>query len=272
MRQCKHFSVMTFILVFFLASVVGGASEVSIGKRMTIESKVLKTEREFLVSLPMGYESSKESYPVLYAMDGDITFSYTASLVRYLAAFSPAVPGMIVVGVPHPDRFADLSYGKDKMLDHAVGGEDFAKFLETELFPYIGSTYRAKGYKVLYGHSLGAVFAPHTLARKPGLFNAYFSVSPDFTRDLTLLPLLQEKLSKKTLSDCFLFVAMEKFRSGEVKRGHEAFMALLRKLPKYRWTELFLEEENHVSMAPISLLHGLKTLFSGYEQTKKLPE
>jgi len=48
------------------------------------------------IRLPKSYSSSNQSYPVLYALDGDIAFNMAVSTIRYLQ-FGKDIPEMIIV-------------------------------------------------------------------------------------------------------------------------------------------------------------------------------
>jgi len=247
------------------------ATPVTIGHTIQIKSDVLKENRDVFVSLPLDYQKSKKPCPVIYLLDGNWTFLYSAGLIQYLSETNK-IPRMIVVGVTHHNRFKDLSYHKDIQVETICGAEDFLEFMETELMPYIAKHYRTTGWRALLGHSLGAMFTLHTMIRKPELFNAYFAISPNFTRDVSLLPLWQKKLGKIKLDGRFLFVSSEKFASAEIKKTYETFKTLLEKQTGgLRWSEEYLPDENHPSVGPISLLLGLKALFSDYESTGRMP-
>ena len=48
----------------------------------------------------------------------------------------------------------------------------------TELIPKIEGQYRTQPFRIFAGHSLGGLFAVHTMLTRPDLFNAYIAVSP----------------------------------------------------------------------------------------------
>ena len=71
-----------------------------IGSIVKFRSKILSEERRLFVSLPDGYASSRERYPVLYCLTqadgGDI--HYASGVARKMAN-ARIVPRMIVVGL-----------------------------------------------------------------------------------------------------------------------------------------------------------------------------
>src|SRR3954447_1953382 len=154
-------------------------------KRFSIKSTVLGEDRIILVRTPAGYETNKVSYPVLYMTDGDAHMRHTASTIEFLTQ-NGRIPDLIVVGVTNTDRTRDLTPAKPGDKDAAGnlrwptsgGADNFLKFFETELIPEIEKEYRVQPYRILAGHSLGGLFAIHSMITKPGLFNSYIAVSP----------------------------------------------------------------------------------------------
>lgn len=53
----------------------------------------------------------------------------------------------------------------EAMAKETGGGENFARFIQEEIFPYIASRYPVSGYRALIGHSFGGLFALHVLAK-----------------------------------------------------------------------------------------------------------
>jgi len=76
---------------------------VTIGQTVQIHSEILKPSRSLTVSKPNSYDSGTDRYPVLYLLDGESNFEYTAAIVRFLAD-SERIPEMIVVAINSGDR------------------------------------------------------------------------------------------------------------------------------------------------------------------------
>jgi predicted alpha/beta superfamily hydrolase len=146
-------------------------------KRLTIKSAVLGEDRIVLVRTPVGYETNKLSYPVLYMTDGDDHMGHTASTIEFLTE-NGRMPDLIVVGVTNTDRTRDLTPVKSSNKNAAGelqfptsgGADNFLKFFETELIPEIEKQYRVQPYRIFAGHSLGGLFAIHAMITKPGTF------------------------------------------------------------------------------------------------------
>lgn len=146
------------------------------------EVSVFGEQRSFIVGLPASYEFSDTRYPVLYLLDGSQHFHYTTGITTFLSA-NQFIPQMIVIAVNNTDRRRDLTppsqvpAEQQSMPTHG-GADNFRRFLADELIPWVDQKYRTHPYKVLSGHSLGGLFAVHTLATQPDLFNAYIAISP----------------------------------------------------------------------------------------------
>jgi enterochelin esterase-like enzyme len=97
MKNC----ILLFVLFALLKSGIGYSQDVNvkIGFKDNVQSKVLNENRQLIVSLPKGYETSDQTYPVLYCLDGTETGLLEAILItRKLRA------EMIIVAIPNTDR------------------------------------------------------------------------------------------------------------------------------------------------------------------------
>src|SRR2546423_8560346 len=118
-------------------------------------------------------------------MDGYAYNDHPASTIEFLTR-NGRIPDLIVVGVTNTDRTRDLTPVKSSQKNPAGelqfptsgGADNFLKFFETELIPQIEKQYRVQPYRILAGHSLGGLFAIHSMISRPGLFNSYVAVSP----------------------------------------------------------------------------------------------
>ena len=61
-------------------------SPVVIGETVQLRSDTLKESRTLLIAKPAGYDDGTDRYPVLYLLDGETHFRYTAAIVDFLAA------------------------------------------------------------------------------------------------------------------------------------------------------------------------------------------
>ena len=171
------FPIAVSAAIFWLASAAslgaqGKGEPVVIGQYDKLYSKILNEERPLLVGLPDGYADSGETYPVLYVLDGGVdSFGEALSFVR--SRGQALVPDMIVVAVTNTNRNRDLIPGPGREQAHR-----FLKFMTDELFPYVGSHYRANSQRILYGGSNAGLFVVYALLENRQAFSAYLASSP----------------------------------------------------------------------------------------------
>jgi predicted alpha/beta superfamily hydrolase len=167
------------------------------GKKFILESEILNEKRTYWVKVPASYNNNKydkQSYPVMYVLDGKSAFSPILGVVSFMSekeSVNFQIPEMIVVGVDTENRLKDLTpnpttkmpdgqeaktESQKLMMAGGGGGETFFKFLTEELFPKIESDYRTIPYRLYVGHSLGGLTTAYTLLKHPGIFNGYLSI------------------------------------------------------------------------------------------------
>lgn len=183
-----------FVLVL-AAGVTRADNPVTIGEGMVVPprmvtSRILGEERAIYVSLPVSYGRSQRSYPVLYLTDAAEKFMHTQATTAFLSKFGQ-MPEVIVVGVGNTDRPRDLTPSNNPARPTSGGADRFLEFFEKELIPFVETRYRTAPFRVFAGHSLGGLFALHSMRAKPGLFHAVIAVSPwlmwDGRKELALL-------------------------------------------------------------------------------------
>ncbi len=173
---------------------------IELGYTESLYSTVLKEERKLEIGLPYGFKSGKGSYPLVLVLDGGDLFRYVKS---YLDVLTPNFfPEMVVVGVPNTNRGRDLDVRNGKM----TGAKNFQKFIAKELLPYLKQKYQTTDFNILMGHSLGGLFALHTLLEGSLPFQAAIATSPSLnqkegklTIELDLKNINPEKLKGKYL-------------------------------------------------------------------------
>src|SRR5678815_3522890 len=100
-----------FAVLLIISSVAIAQPRTGTVKSLRIKSAVLGEERLVLVRTPVGYESNKVSFPVLYMTDGDAHIGHTASTIEFLTQ-NGRISDLIVVGVTNTDRTRDLTPAK----------------------------------------------------------------------------------------------------------------------------------------------------------------
>ncbi len=242
--------------------------------RLTIKSEVLGEERVILVRTPAGYERNQLSYPVLYMTDGDGHIQHTSGTVAFLAR-NNRMPEMIVVGITNTDRTRDLTPTKVEQLPGnpnvrfptSGGGDKFLKFIETELIPHIEKQYRTQSFRALAGHSLGGLFAVHSMLARPELFNAYIAVSPSLQWDnFVLIDRAKEFFKHRKEYNRTLFVTLGN-EPGDIGDAFGLFKDVLAKQQTagFAWDAVRMDDEDHGSVVLRSHYAGLRKAFDGWQ-------
>jgi predicted alpha/beta superfamily hydrolase len=156
------------------------------------------------ISLPPGYATSKERYPVIYLLDSGYSFAIAHNVVEHLAE-RQHLPWAIVVGIGYggppqyrfhrtrdytPTHTLKVTPGTEHQAPfqkHSGGGPKFRDFLRGELIPLIDRTYRTTSERVLAGHSYGGLFGTWMLLTAPEVFTGYIVVSPSLWYDERML-------------------------------------------------------------------------------------
>ncbi|MFA5971961.1 MAG: alpha/beta hydrolase-fold protein [Lentimicrobiaceae bacterium] len=283
--------VVKLILILLLLSEMTysqNADDVVIAKRISINSTVLGEERTISVSTPSGYTESKDSYPVMYVLDGS---TGVIGVVNYLSAYS-VCPEMIIVVIEEVNPSRDMFPSKPKYRrglspaeswynkkeddeikvyrpDEKVGESDkFLSFIETELFPFVEKTYRTLPYRICSGHSKGGLSVTHAFLSRTNMFNAYIALCPSlYWDDGLLMKMAEEKLAGINLKyKQFYFSVGGNEVPSTVGDAHTFAATLkLKSSAELRWKFDYLENEDHGSGATIGIINGLKFIFDGWK-------
>lgn len=264
-----------FVAVFAAAASPAAAqsgTDIVIGKKIILHSEALKEDREILISKPGSYDKGQDRYPVLYVLDGEANFQYATGIVRFRAMYGLS-PNMIVIGIVNTDRNRDLTPTRAKVswdgkvedwLKTTGGGDVMLKFIEAELIPYVEAHFRTRPFRLLTGHSFGALFVMHAFLARPDLFNAFIAVSPSFWYDdKLLLKRAEARLSSLPVSDRFLYFSVGG-KEEEVQVGdNQRFARLLRETPPagLKWKYEYLSVDTHGSQGLRGLYNGLEFVF-----------
>jgi len=231
---------------------------------ISIPSEILGTDRAVYVRLPVGYEMRSDFYPVLYFTDGEAIDRIAVPIVDSLAR-AETIPEVILVGIPHSDRGSDLTPTALQSRPGSGGGEDFFRFIAEELIPYMDANYRTQPTRLLYGHSLGGLFAAYAMVRDPGLFAGYIASSPVIAwDDWYVRELADARFS--AWDDRNLFLALSAGSEEEPRfldAGKEFAAWLEQNAPdSLRWSFRVYEGEDHMSVWPHSFRDGLVEFFT----------
>ncbi len=232
-------------------------------RREAIVSKVVGDELKFLVSLPDGYETSADKYPVLYSLSGSVRSLVEADI----AIRQPGVPPMIVVSVTTPTARRESGLGAWVPGPDSDVAEKYLRFFSEELFPYIEQHFRVQNHRTLYGGSAAGLFVLYASLERPDAFAAYIASSPtvqychDYMAGKATSPSRPLPLGHTQLYIVYGDKDWPAFREGFAK--YRPILEALRSTT-FSVTIEDLPEEWHVPDR--SLARGLKHVFEGYKQ------
>ena len=227
----KHFLFfISFVGLTFICKAQPG-NQLVLGKKDSIQSKILDTKRFFYVHMPTVDSSTGAAikrYPVAYLFDADAQFASTVSMIQFLSThYNSVCPEMIVVGIFQENRRKELTpthaevippYWDSVSTKSSGGGEQFISFIEKELMPYIDGHYPTQPYKMLIGHSLGGLTVMQTFVHHTKLFNSYICIDPSMWWDnQTLLKEAKEAIEKRRFAGTSLYLGFANTVDDDIK-------------------------------------------------------
>ncbi len=210
----------SLILIFMLMGTLQYAwsqtnFKVQIGQIDSLYSEVLQETREIYIEFPESFNPDSDTrYPVAYMLDGDVMLNALQTVHSYYNG--GFMPEMILIGISNAkNRTRDLTTSKlierrGQAYNQENGEADqFTKFIETELIPYIEKKYPVTTYRTLIGHSYAGLFTINMLLKHTEVFANYLAIDPSMDWDeQKLLKESKEILSKKSFNGKSLFVSL----------------------------------------------------------------
>jgi len=258
---------LSMVLLALLTSVCFSQSnpnDIVLGKTIIIQSKYLNEDRQIFIYTPPGYENSQQKYPVFYLLDGGGHFLHASGVVQFLSA-QGRIPQMIVVAIPNTVRNRDFTPTIDKYTPGSGGAENFISFMNDELFPYVNDNYRTQPFKILFGHSLTAMFTFHLFATQHDLFNAYIAASPYLMYDNNLIVQSMESFMKsKPITNNFFYFTVG--NEPDYFPGINKVISYLNEFasPELIWKYVKMESEDHGSIPHKTIYDGLEFIYSNW--------
>lgn len=261
-------SLLSIFIFGFNSHGQAGDDEISIGKKITIDSKILNEERTMLVYLPDGYEKSETNYPVMYVLDGKWHFHHATGIVQFLSSRG-VMPPTIVVAIANVDRNRDFTPTTIEKKANTGGADKFMSFITDELMPQVNKDYRTNPFEILVGHSLGGTFATYALLNNPEVFDAYIAISPYLMfDDNMLLAKAETDLRSSYNPDQYFYMTL-----GDEPKYTETVetFAKMVKTTSPEGLELnyvHMTKENHNSIPHLSIYNGLEAIYTDWKLPK----
>ena len=214
-------------------------------------SNILKNDRDVLVYLPPGYDTSKrERYSVFYMHDGQNLFDGATSFIpgqewrvdetaeRLIAAGK--IEPLIIVGIYNAkDRIDEYTPARDEKYKMGGKADLYGRMIVEELKPFIDSQYRTKRdarHSGLGGSSLGGLASLYLALRYPKVFGCAAVVSPSVWFANKQIVQYVEALPKKPKVSIWIDIGTKEGRTPEEAPQFVENTRLLRDtLIKKRW-------------------------------------
>jgi predicted alpha/beta superfamily hydrolase len=246
------------------------SEDITIGKRLSIQSKILNEPREIVISIPRSYEqNTDQKYPVLYVLDGGSHFYMATGIVDWLSAGANQIPELIVVGILNTNiptgRARDFTA---TTLPNGIGGgaQHFRRFISEELMPYVDDNFRTQPFSIISGHSMAGLFTLDSLISDHQIFKGYISTSPYLianpNENGTLARASKALKSAKDLPVTF-YTSIGSYEN-TLTASHTALTKALKTsgAKNLAWRSDILGNQEHMSTPGISLYKGLQFIFS----------
>lgn len=182
-----------------------------------LHSQVLDQGMQLYIKLPLSYERSDKTYPVLYCLDANRSFPLYSTMSLIAETPGSNAQEILIVGIGYQvsdDRLrglaqwaawrtCDLTPERSKKMDaywqerlsplmggeeirvHSGGAHHFLRAIKEEIIPFIETNYRAASWgRGLAGYSYGGLFTLYTLFNATELFERYFVGSPTILEKL----------------------------------------------------------------------------------------
>jgi predicted alpha/beta superfamily hydrolase len=281
-------TLILFALIFS-AFQVTAQNNFSLGFADSVKSEILKEQRQLLIYTPYqgkkARAATKNTYPVIYVLDGENNFRSVAITVERLADMG-LCPPMIVVGIPNTNRSRDLTpttvANNTDGVKNSGGGERFLSFIDKELIPHIDSNYLTAPYKILMGHSLGGLMVMYTMVHHKNLFKGYVAIEPAIWWDNhKVLNEAKAAIEKYTYGKKTLFLAIANHMERgvdttdvqadtsdqtELTRDNLELIHHVHQHPEneLRFKEVYYGNDNHGTVPFIAAYDALRFIFDYY--------
>lgn len=256
---CETLTSKTLRLVVFLTFLVCGTGLAQrphtltgdIRAHKSFHSEILQNDRDILVYLPPGYDTSKtRRYPVFYMHDGQNIFDGATSFIpgqewrvdeaaETLIAARQLEP-LIIVGIYNTkDRINEYTPAEDAKYKMGGKADLYGRMLVEELKPFIDAHYRTKTdakHTGLGGSSLGGLASLYLALKYPKVFGLAAAVSPSVWFANKQIVTFVERLSKKPAVRIWMDMGTKEGRTTEEARDSVNNARLLEQsLIRQRW-------------------------------------
>lgn len=256
--------------------------EITIATVDSMYSETLKEYREIWVHLPADGKEG-EKYPILYVLDAPEQFTPAMGIVDHLELWD--MPKTIIVGIPNTDRMRDftptvVAPAPGEPYEKSGEYENFIKFMECELAPYLKNKYPVDEMSTIVGHSTAGLFVVSTYVSHPRVFDKYLAIDPSvWWDDEAFLETAEELLQEDNYKNKSLHITaansydvdtvrvrrMNTKQTAGLRANLNLHDILVANKKHLDVTWEYYPEDDHRSLIIPSLYSGIKNLFNWYK-------
>lgn len=240
-------------------------------QRMEMTSKNTGDSYNINVNLPFGYTNSEKSYPVLYTLDGNVTFGMVSDITK-LISFEKPHSAVIVVGISYASYNDWISKRGRDFMPNFQSTEDidnYLTFITEELIPKVSKDFRVKpNENIIYGHSSAAIFGFYSMFKNPNVFHSYILTSPSVDEDGGYILKMYEEFKASNLAlNINLYTSIGKAEKTTFIVEYDKFS---KQLETSTYQNLLYRsgvfDGTHMSTMAPSFVKGFEFVFSGKTQ------
>jgi len=207
----KYFNILIFSLLIS-TSILSQNIQLK-----TFNSIELNNDRYLKIYIPPSYEiDSTKMYPLTIVLDAEYLFDvYVGNAILF--ANKEKAPEQIIVGInqnQYNERYEDCSYSQENSYP-TQQGEDFYRFIRSELLDYFEENYRISPFKTIVGNTLTANFTNYFLVEDYPAFNAFININPYYALDMPTM--LQNKITSLNDENIYYYLSNSKYNSEKRK-------------------------------------------------------
>jgi predicted alpha/beta superfamily hydrolase len=155
----------------------GKPIEYNFGRQYQIQSKILGEERQLLIYVPEEYKKSTDKFPVVYILEGNIHYKHVVISVEKIQK-GGWMPASIIVAITDNED--------TNIRDYVHESDNFLRFINKEVQPFVAKNFRVNDYKTLFGHRDSGAFVLETFIKDPNEFDNYIAGNPYFRKELLI--------------------------------------------------------------------------------------
>jgi len=276
----KTFLTSCLLTVILIGNLLSQDLKVSLDQTHSrwFDSKIIGDKFLIQCYIPEQETTPTESLPIVFVLDSDMSFGLTYDVIRWLN-WGKEIPPVAIIGISYgagqsnwwEKRSRDYLPSRDQTKvwgdwPLAGGGDNFKKFLDSELFKFVKDEFNLKSNnRTIVGLSFGGLFCADMLFSDTQLFNNYIILGPALLWNNKEILAKETKYfeSHKSLK-ANVFTAIGILDDKTIIEPWAEFVSLIesRKYSELIFNKWIIDNETHLSMLPAGLTRGLKTVLN----------